>query len=120
MMGGRRTIKKTVGDSASSCCKQKTHNTMIHNNMMNGLVLFIALRPQTLKLIRGDWSHYTEMSEPVFGNEAQNMVTYIRVSNQGLFDQRPNTLTNCANRAYNRMTQGSKYFIKVGDPKYPF
>jgi hypothetical protein len=30
-----------------------------------GLVLVIALRPQTLKDIRGGWSHYTDTSEPV-------------------------------------------------------
>jgi hypothetical protein len=35
----------------------------------------IALRPQTPKHIRGDWSHYTDTSEPVDGNGAQNMVT---------------------------------------------
>jgi hypothetical protein len=38
---------------------------------MVGLV--IALRPQTLKHIRG--SHYTDTSEPVDGNGTQNMVT---------------------------------------------
>jgi hypothetical protein len=40
---------------------------------MGGLV--IALRPETLKHIRGDWSHYTDTSEPVDGNGAQNTVT---------------------------------------------
>jgi hypothetical protein len=41
------------------------------------LVLVIALRPQTPKHrpIRGGWSHYTDNSEPVDGNGAQNMVT---------------------------------------------
>jgi hypothetical protein len=35
----------------------------------------IALRPQAPKHIRGGWSHYTDTSEPVDGNGAQNMVT---------------------------------------------
>jgi hypothetical protein len=35
----------------------------------------IALRPHTPKHIRGGWSHYTDTSEPVDGNGAQNMVT---------------------------------------------
>jgi hypothetical protein len=33
-----------------------------------GLVLVITLRPQTLKHIRGGWSHDTDTSEPVDGN----------------------------------------------------
>jgi hypothetical protein len=42
-----------------------------------GLVLVIALHPQTPKHIRGAWSHYdyTDTSEPVDGNGAENMVT---------------------------------------------
>jgi hypothetical protein len=36
--------------------------------------LVIALRPQTPKHVRGGWSHYTDTSEPVDGNGAQNMV----------------------------------------------
>jgi hypothetical protein len=40
---------------------------------LGGLV--IALRQQTLKHISGGWSHYTDTSEPVDGNGAQNMVT---------------------------------------------
>jgi hypothetical protein len=35
-----------------------------------GLVLVIALRPQTLKHIRDGWSHYTDASKPVDGNGA--------------------------------------------------
>jgi hypothetical protein len=35
--------------------------------------LVIALRP--LKHIRGGWLHYTDTSEPVDGNGAQNTVT---------------------------------------------
>jgi hypothetical protein len=38
------------------------------------LVLVIALRPQTPKHIRGGWSHYTDTSESVDDNGAQNMV----------------------------------------------
>jgi hypothetical protein len=37
------------------------------------IVLVIALRPQTPKHIKGGWSHYTDTSEPVDGNGAQNM-----------------------------------------------
>jgi hypothetical protein len=32
-----------------------------------GLVLVVALRPQTPKHFRGGWSHYTDSSEPVDG-----------------------------------------------------
>jgi hypothetical protein len=39
------------------------------------LVLVFASRPHTPKHIRGNWSHYTNTSEPVEGNGAQNMVT---------------------------------------------
>jgi hypothetical protein len=38
-------------------------------------VLVIALRAQTPKHIKGGWSHYTDTSEPVDGDWAQNMVT---------------------------------------------
>jgi hypothetical protein len=38
------------------------------------LGLLLYARPQTPKHIRGGWSH-TDTSEPVDGNEAQNMVT---------------------------------------------
>jgi hypothetical protein len=37
--------------------------------------LVIALRQQTPKSIKGVWSHYTDTSEQVDGNGAQNMVT---------------------------------------------
>jgi hypothetical protein len=36
--------------------------------------LVIVLRLQTLKHIKGGWSHYTDTSEPVNGNGAKNMV----------------------------------------------
>jgi hypothetical protein len=39
------------------------------------LGLVIALRLQTPKHIRGGWSHYTDTSESVDGNGAQNMFT---------------------------------------------
>jgi hypothetical protein len=35
----------------------------------------VALRQHTPKRTRGDWSHYTDTSEPVDGYGAQNMVT---------------------------------------------
>jgi hypothetical protein len=37
--------------------------------------LVITLLQQTPKHIKGGWSHYTNTSEPVDGNGAQNMVT---------------------------------------------
>jgi hypothetical protein len=41
------------------------------------VTLVIALRLQTPKYIRGGWSHYTDTSEPVDGNGAQNVVTQV-------------------------------------------
>jgi hypothetical protein len=38
-------------------------------------VLFYAWRPQTPKHIRSGWSHYTDTSDPVDVNGAQNIVT---------------------------------------------
>jgi hypothetical protein len=37
--------------------------------------LVIAVRQQTPEHIRGDWSHYTDTSEPVDSNGAKNMVS---------------------------------------------
>jgi hypothetical protein len=37
--------------------------------------MVIVVRPQTPKHVRGGWSHYTDTSEPVDGNGAQNMVS---------------------------------------------
>jgi hypothetical protein len=37
--------------------------------------LVIALRPQAPESIRGGWSHFTDASEPVDGNGAQNMIS---------------------------------------------
>jgi hypothetical protein len=45
------------------------------NSVTCYVVLVIALRPKTPKHIRGGWSHYTDTSERVDGNGAQNMVT---------------------------------------------
>jgi hypothetical protein len=60
-----------------------------------------ALRPQTPKHIRGGWSHNTDTSESVEGDEAQNMVTVQSVVlNQEPFDHWPNALANCANLAH--------------------
>jgi hypothetical protein len=42
--------------------------------MKKSLSLVISLHPQTPKHIRGGWSHYTDTSEQVHGNGAQNMV----------------------------------------------
>jgi hypothetical protein len=53
----------------------------------------IALCPQAPKYIRGRWSHYTDTSEPVDGNGAQNMVTV-----QCGFE--PATFLSLAQRAY--------------------
>jgi hypothetical protein len=54
----------------------KTQAKLILFKEMDGLVgLVIALCPQNPKHIRGGWSHYTDTSEPVDGNGAQNVVT---------------------------------------------
>jgi hypothetical protein len=42
--------------------------------MRRELNLVIAVRPHTPKHISGGWSRYTDTSEPVDGNGAQNMV----------------------------------------------
>jgi hypothetical protein len=50
--------------------------TVKHTETTSSLVgLVIALDPQTPKHIRGGWSHYTNTSEPVDSNGAQNKVT---------------------------------------------
>jgi hypothetical protein len=50
-----------------------------YKRVVNGfvLVLVIALRPPTAEHIRGGWLHYTDTSEPVDGNGAQNIVTVL-------------------------------------------
>jgi hypothetical protein len=58
----------------------------------------IALRPQTPKHIRGAWSHYTNTSEPVEGNGAQNMVIVQSGFEQATFRSLAHELTNCSNR----------------------
>jgi hypothetical protein len=61
--------------------------------------LVIALRPQTQKHIRGGWSHYTDTSEPVDGNGAQNMVTVQSGFEPATFRSLAHELNNCSNRA---------------------
>jgi hypothetical protein len=61
-----------------------------------GFGLVIALRPHTPKHIRGGWSHYTDTSEPVDGNVAQNMVTV-----QSGFE--PATFSITGPRAFNQL-----------------
>jgi hypothetical protein len=63
------------------------------------LGLVIALRPQTPKHIRGSWSHYTDTSEPVDGNGAQNMATVRSGLEPATFQSLAHKLTNCSNRA---------------------
>jgi hypothetical protein len=65
-----------------------------------GLVLVIALRPQTPKHIKDGWSHFTDTNEPVNGNGAQNMVTVQSWIEPATFRSLAHELTNCANRAY--------------------
>jgi hypothetical protein len=56
-----------------------------------------CFNPQTPKHIGGGWSHYTDTSEPVDGNGAQNYGHCpIRVSNQGPFDHWPSALNQQA------------------------
>jgi hypothetical protein len=62
--------------------------------------LVIALRPQTPKHIRGGWSHYTDTSEPVDGNGAQNMVTVQSRFEPATFQSLAHELTHCFNRAH--------------------
>jgi hypothetical protein len=64
-----------------------------------GVCFVIALRPHTPKHIRGGWSHYTDNSEPVDGNEAQNMVTVQSGLEPATFRLLAHELTSCANRA---------------------
>jgi hypothetical protein len=61
--------------------------------------LVIAVRPQTPKHIRGGWSHYTDTSEPVDGNRAQNMVSVQSWFEPATFRSLTHELTNCSNRA---------------------
>jgi hypothetical protein len=61
--------------------------------------LVIALRPQTPKNVRGGWSHYTDTSEPVDGNEAQNMVTVQSGFELAIFQSLAHELTKWSNRA---------------------
>jgi hypothetical protein len=61
--------------------------------------LVIVLRPQTPKHIRGGWSHYTDTSESVDGNGAQNMVTVQSGFEPATFRSLAHELTNCSNRA---------------------
>jgi hypothetical protein len=60
----------------------------------------IALRPQTPKHIRGGWSHYTDTSEPVDGNGAQNMVTIQSGFEPATFQSLAHELTNCSNQTH--------------------
>jgi hypothetical protein len=62
--------------------------------------LVIALRPQTPKHLRSGWSHYTDTSEPVDGNGAQNMVTVQYGFEPVTFRSLAYKLTNCSNRAH--------------------
>jgi hypothetical protein len=66
---------------------------MLLLHVMTGFVLVVALRPQTPEHITGSWSHYTDTSEPVDGNGAQNVVTV-----QCGFG--PGTFPSLAQRAY--------------------
>jgi hypothetical protein len=66
-------LKRCILPSSETEAEQKLHT----QENINWFGLVIALRPQTLKHIRGSWSHYTDTSEPVDGNGAQNMVTVL-------------------------------------------
>jgi hypothetical protein len=63
-------------------------------------VLVIAFRTRTPKYVRGSWSHYTDTSEPVDGNGAQNMVTVKSGFEPATFRSVAHELTNCSNRAH--------------------
>jgi hypothetical protein len=62
--------------------------------------LVIALHLQTPKHIRGGWSRYTDTSEPVDSNGAQNMVSVQCGFEPATFRSLPHELANCSNRAH--------------------
>jgi hypothetical protein len=65
--------------------------------------LVIALCPHTPKHIRDSWSHYTDISKPVDGNGAQNMVTVqSEFKPPATFWSLAHELTYCSNRAQER------------------
>jgi hypothetical protein len=64
------------------------------------MVFVIAVCPQTSEHIRGGWSHYTDTSETVDGNGAQNMVTVQSGFEPANFRSLAHELTNCSNRAH--------------------
>jgi hypothetical protein len=65
-----------------------------------GFGFVIDLRPQTTKHVRGGWSHYTDTSEPVDGNGAQNIVTVQSGFEPATFRSLVHELTNCSNQAH--------------------
>jgi hypothetical protein len=66
-------------------------------------------------------SHYTDTSEPVDGNEAQNMVTVQSGLEPATFRSLAHELTNCSNRAHKTMLCGKividtiHQFLKTGE-----
>jgi hypothetical protein len=77
------------------------------------VILVIALRPQTPKNIRGSWSHYTDTSEPVDGNGAQNMVTVQSRFEPVTFQSLAHKLINCSNRAHKNVVILREYRLCV-------
>jgi hypothetical protein len=75
--------------------------------------LVIALRPQTLKHIRGGWSHYTDTSEPVDGNGAQNTVIVQSGFELATFRTLAHEFTNCSNRARKHLLK-RPWWVRVG------
>jgi hypothetical protein len=77
------------------------------------LKVVIALRPQTLKQIRGGWSHYTDTSKPVDGNPWGSKYGHwpIRISNQVPFDHWPNALTNCTDVCFRFEKKGQALLV---------
>jgi hypothetical protein len=70
----------------------------IHDELTLSLV--IALRPQTPMHIKGGWPHYTDTSEPVDGNRAQNMVTVQSGFEPAASRSLTHELTNCSKLAH--------------------
>jgi hypothetical protein len=70
--------------------------------------LVIALCPQTPKHMRGGWSHYTDTSEPVDGNGAQNMVTVQSGFEPATFRSLALEFTNCSNKTHTLILRGKK------------
>jgi hypothetical protein len=93
-------------------CEAMSSNVQHSIGLVLVWFLVIALRPQTLKHIRGGWSHNTDTSKRVHGNGAQNMVTVQSGFEPTTFRSLAHELTNYFNRAQHWQVGGLLMFIK--------